>query len=299
MAETGWGPGHHPVAPTDDKEPAETAMDTGEDADTPASVPAEPPTTLELMADLQAGRLDDSTAARLRRRARTEPEAARILRALDRVRAELADLGNDATPAPEVPAAVTARVGAALQAQGPGMLPAACPPSPANHVVGVTQRGPAVHSLRRSAPRMHRLQVIAAVLGATAAVVAVCLGTALLLRPPAPTSSAGPTAEHITVSRPPDTDVPLSDPHIAGLLRDRPDYGALSDPQRRASCLSGLGYPVSTRILGAHPVTISGRPGILIVLPGDTPGALIGLVVQPNCSSADTGLIADTVVAHP
>jgi hypothetical protein len=36
-----------------------------------------------------------------------------------------------------------------------------------------------------------------------------------------------------------------------------------------------------------------------MLLPGDTPGAVTALVVEPNCSSAHAGLLADTVVTRP
>ena len=74
------------------------------------------PITPELLADLQAGLLDDAAAAALRQRIRTDPDAADMLAALDRVRRDLAALGADDASAPDVPAEVTARVGAALQA---------------------------------------------------------------------------------------------------------------------------------------------------------------------------------------
>jgi hypothetical protein len=53
------------------------------------------PLTPELLADLQAGLLDDDTAAALRQRVRTDPHADDMLAALDRVRRDLADLGAD------------------------------------------------------------------------------------------------------------------------------------------------------------------------------------------------------------
>jgi hypothetical protein len=93
--------------------------------------------------------------------------------------------------------------------------------------------------------------------------------------------------------------VPLSDTQIVGLLAHRPNYGPLDDPQRRASCLRGLGYSAATEVLGARPVDVHGRPGVLMVLPGDTPKALVALVVGPNCDSAEAGLLADTVVTRP
>ncbi|GAB7067371.1 hypothetical protein H7J06_13730 [Mycobacterium hodleri] len=75
----------------------------------------ERPVTVDLLADLQAGLLDDSTAARLRRRARTEPDVKATLAALERARRDVSALGVDPASAPEVPAHVTASIDAALR----------------------------------------------------------------------------------------------------------------------------------------------------------------------------------------
>jgi hypothetical protein len=190
--------------------------------------------------------------------------------ALDRVRRDLADLGSDAASAPEVPPAVTARVVAALRAQ------------------------PA-HSMRR--PPLRRLQIVGLMIGLVAVAAAVVVGGLMLVRDPTPTRPPGPTAKSITVS-PPTRDVPLPDPEVVGLLSRTPDYGPLTDPGRRASCLDGLGYP-ATKVLGARPVNMSGRPAVLLVLPGDIPNTVVALVVEPNCSSAHTGLLANRVVTRP
>ena len=230
-----------------------------------------------LFADLQAGLLDDDTAAALRQRVRTDPDAADMLVALDRVRRDLADLGADDASAPDVPAELTARVGAALQA-APRHQPAGQPK----------------HSVRHT-PRWQRVALVA---GAGAAVVGAVVGALMLVRDPAPTRSVGPTAESITVSRSP-VDLPLSEPQIVGLLSRSPDYGPLADPQRRASCLSGLGYSAATPVLGARPVDMHGRPAVLMVLAADTPRTLLVLVVEPGCSSAHTGLLANTLVTRP
>ena len=167
---------------------------------------------------------------------------------------------------------MTARIGAALRDHG---------------------RAPK-HSVRHTP----RSQLVALVVGVGAAVVGAVLGAVMLVRDPAPTRSAGPTAETITVSRPANT-LPLSDPQIVGLLADSPDYGPLADPQRRASCLSGLGYTAATPVLGARPVDMQGRPAVLMVLAADTPGTLLALVVEPDCNSAHSGLLANTLVTRP
>jgi hypothetical protein len=230
----------------------------------------DPPLTVDSLADLQAGLHDDNTAARLRNKVRTDPGAQQTMDALNRVRREVAALGSDGSSAPEVDPAVVNRIGAALRAQ---------------HAVG-----------RGRLPRSARLAV--AVTGLTAVAVAAWLGTRALITAPASTTSRPTTIEHITVSRPPQT-IPLSDQQILALVDHEPDFGPLTDPRRRASCLSGLGYPADARVLGARPIDIAGHPAVLVVLPGDAPGDVKALAVAPTCSAANTGLSADRIVTRP
>jgi anti-sigma factor RsiW len=77
------------------------------------------PVTVDLLADLQAGLLDDRTAARLRRRVRTDPAVKAQLAALDRVRRNLSALAVDSASATDVPADVTATIGKALRSAPP------------------------------------------------------------------------------------------------------------------------------------------------------------------------------------
>ena len=57
---------------------------------------ADPPLTVEALADLQAGLLDDDTAARMRKQVRGDPEARQKMDALNRVRRDIANLGTNA-----------------------------------------------------------------------------------------------------------------------------------------------------------------------------------------------------------
>ncbi len=228
--------------------------------------------TVDLLADLQAGLLDDQTAARLRRRARTEPAIARQLAGLDRVRRGVAELGTDAASAPDIPAVVTARIGDALRAQ----------PS-----AGAT------HPTRGSSFRLRRVTAAA---GVAAAVAAAAVGTITLLRHG---STGEPDTERpVAASRAP-VGLPLSDEQIIDLLNRPPDLGALADPRRRASCLGGLGLPASMSVLGARSVDVNGTTEVLILLPADTPRRINAVVVAPNCSSVDTGLRASRIIDHP
>ncbi|CDO86054.1 hypothetical protein AWC29_28860 [Mycobacterium triplex] len=245
------------------------------DAD-PRNARAEPPPTVEALADLQAGLLDDEAAAALRRQVREYPDAERILRALNRVRRDVAAVGADPESAPEPPAGVTRRISGALRSAG-------------------DSRGAATHAAR---PRIRGARVAAGAAGVCAVLAAIGFGTAALLNEPGPAPGAPTTALHITVSTPPMA-IPLSAAEIVALLGRAPDYGPLGDPGRRASCLGGLGYPASTQVLGARPVEINARPGVLLVLPGDNPADLAVFAVALNCSAADTGLLASTQVARP
>ena len=230
----------------------------------------DPPLTVDSLADLQAGLHDNNTAARLRNNVRTDPDAQQTMDALNRVRADVAALSSDGSSAPEVDPAVVNRIGAALRAQ---------------------------HAVRRGGlPRSARLAV--ALTGLTAIAVAAWLGTRALITAPSVTTSRPTTIEHITVSRPPQT-IPLSDQQILAVAEHEPDFGPLTDPRRRASCLSGLGYPANARALGARPIDIAGHPAVLLVLPGDAPGNVKALAVAPTCSAANTGLSADRLITRP
>lgn len=166
------------------------------------------------------------------------------------------------------------------------------PETPANRVTGLVGASRAAHGVR---PGNGSLRLAAALAGAAAALAAAGFGTAALVGSPGPATSTLTTARHITVTTPV---VPLSGPQIAALVGHPPDYGPLRDPVRRASCLTGLGYPATTAVLGARPITVEGRTGVLLVLAGDTGATLVAVAVAPGCSAADTGLLAQTTIAR-
>ncbi|MGV0791302.1 hypothetical protein [Mycolicibacterium sp. XJ1819] len=203
---------------------------------------------------------------------------------LERVRDDLQTLGAGESSAPDVPPALTARILTALRAApNPGAAPA--------------------HALPR--PRLRRVQSIGLVVGIGAAVLGAVIGVLMLVHEPAPPPprTSGPTAEQITVSRPPQP-IPLDEAQLAALLTQPPDYGPLTDAQRRASCLTGLGYAATAPVLGARQVDMHGRPAVLLLLPGEhgedgEAQTVVAKAVAPTCNAASTGLLAETVVADP
>ena len=100
----------------------------------------------------------------------------------ERVRRALAHLGADSASAPEVPAAVTARIVAALRAT----------PAPPAHATGA------------GLPRLSRLRVILLTVAIAALLAAAAAGIVILLHgAPASRFPSGPTAETMTVSSTP------------------------------------------------------------------------------------------------
>ncbi|WP_082963923.1 hypothetical protein [Mycobacterium sp. 852002-51961_SCH5331710] len=194
--------------------------------------------------------------------------------AVERVRRGLARLAHDEASAPDVPAGVAERVGAALRAAGEP-----------------------THAVER--PRLRPIHVFGLVIGLAAVVTGAVIGTSMLVRDPAPRfSQPGLTAERITVSRPPPT-VPLTGPQLAGLLSAPAEYGPLADPARRAACLEGLGRPANTPVLGARTVDMGGRPAVVLLLPAHAATEVVAVVVDTGCHAAHSGLLAETVVKRP
>lgn len=159
----------------------------------------------------------------------------------------------------------------------------------------MAQTVPVKHAVRPPAGPPRVLTVLGAVAAAAAAVVG---ALALWRAPDGPVGSGLTTARTIATSSSAPA-FPLAAEELTALLDQRPELGPLADPARRASCLSGLGYPAATPILGARAIRTPGSPEALVLVladrPGD-PGPLTALAVSLTCSAADTGLLGETVV---
>ena len=147
-------------------------------------------------------------------------------------------------------------------------------------------------------PPQGRVRVAGAVAGVAAIVAAVAVAVPTLRSGPAPAAESLTTARSLTVTIPPAV-IPLSDDELTALL-DRPAHlGPLQDPGRLGSCLGALGYPTATVILGAETVEINGRSAVVLLVAAEDQRVVNVVAVAAQCSAADTGLLADTVIPRP
>lgn len=259
--------------------PDHSTPEPGENAPDPGDLPV----TLEQLADLQAGLLDDATAALLRHRVRNDPDLARQFAALDQVRRDLAGLGADSAPDP--PAEVTAQIGAALRGAQHGRT-------------APNRRAHAAHLPGHAARSSVRWRKAAAVAGVAALAAVIAVGAVMALdsseQPPTPPEA---TAEYLKAPR--HTGMPLSDRQILELLNRPPGFGSLTDPRQRAACLQGLGYAPDTPVLGAAALDDHTGPRVLLVLPATAPHSVMALLVAADCRAADAGLVTDAIIARP
>lgn len=164
-------------------------------------------------------------------------------------------------------------------------------PTGGTHTVTGTSGDRPAHAAR---PGFHTTRTVAAACGLIASCAAAVVGIAALVHSPEITKSNPTSAGLITVG----PRVPLSDKEVVALVGRVPNFGALSDPKRRAACLRALGHGTE-QILGAEPVQIGSRQAVVLVLAGGRRDELIVFAVAASCSAFDTGLIADRTVHRP
>lgn len=249
----------------------------------PGDASMEPSWSVETLADLHAGALDEATATELWSRVKADPDALALLGALDRVRADLTALAE--LPPPAIPADVAARIDAALAAEAP---PARV--SPLAPVVDIT-------AARRR--RNRRLGWAAGLVAAAAAVVGIALavvpgnsdpGSNVAGAPPGATGSGAPVAIF-------GSNVDGRGAGSAlGVALARKDYGPLSGATRLTACLFANGIAPGVQPAGATPVVLNGKPAELLVLTTGRVAQFRLLVVGPSCGVNGAQKMADTVV---
>ncbi|MDA3628577.1 hypothetical protein OU415_24305 [Saccharopolyspora sp. WRP15-2] len=261
---------------------------SGEDRRTGA--PQGPPWSLDLLADLHAGVLDEQTADELRSQVQDDPEAREILAALDATSEDLAEL-----PPLTIPDDVSARIDAALEnevrAWAEQQQHAAAPAAPA------AEQGAQVIDFAAAKQRRRRRFTLGAGLVGVAAAAAAVVFAAMPSSTEVGTPQAQPPTSSAPGEKPPlalqGDQVHLNGQQFAEVFSSRQYQGALNNPQQLLGCLQANGVS-SGKPLGAREITLDGKPAQLLVLPGGETGKFRLLAVAPDCGPDNPAKISDS-----
>lgn len=256
---------------------------------------AGPPWSVDLLADLQAGALDDAQAAELWPRVQADPEAMSVIAALEATQADLAALAD--APVEPMPAHVAARIDAALaaaatSAAGPAATSAAAPAAPQAQPLA-----PVVDLAAARRKRNQRLGWGLGVLSAAAAAVAV-----VALVNPSSTTGGTPLAggEHngdsgaapsdsAPSARPPLNVSPERPQAAFGAVNGMQDYGPLGGREGLDECLQAHDIPTTGNTAGVRPGKVGDEDAVVAVLTTGEFATYRIVAVSPSCSADNPG----------
>lgn len=259
-----------------------------------AVYPTEPlptaPYSLDLLADLHAGVLSESVSERLWPLVRQDESAMNVISALEKVTARLGEVGREHATGEPMPPEVAERIDRALAAAEPvtGTSAAVTATSTAN-----TATSTAVPSL---ASRRRPRRLVAAGIGVAATVaVSAAVVTAVIV------SSDGDSSAVVADGPGPEPTLVLDSDEVDAsfayrVMADRADVPLLeSDALTECLAANGIGMTGTgvsgtgvDAVLGAAPVELDGRRGVVLVLPRDsTSSGLTLLAVAPDCAAGN------------
>ncbi|KAA9166693.1 hypothetical protein FPZ12_000265 [Amycolatopsis acidicola] len=231
---------------------------------------AGPPWSVDLLADLHAGVLDEAASAELWPRVQADPEARAIIEALEATTADLASLGT--SPAPPMPADVAARIDAALAEEAKQAAPVA-------PVVSIDA------ARRRRNRRIGWISGVVAVAAAAVAAVAIAVpgsqdttGSPVAIAPTSSPEQSG-SSPGLAVR----SDQPQA--AVGKLSTGVKDYGPLGDAQGLSRCLQAAGFTGAADPIGVQQGTIDGKPAVLVLLTTGRLAEFRLVALSPECGS--------------
>ncbi|WP_326567362.1 hypothetical protein VSH64_36830 [Amycolatopsis rhabdoformis] len=249
-----------------------------------------PPWSVDVLADLHAGVLDEHEAAQLWPRVQADPEARAIIEALEATTVDLAALAHE--PAPPMPAEFAARIDQALAAEAASRQVAPFPaaagaPAPAEPGVA-----PVVDLAAARKRRNKRLGWGAGILtAAAAAIVALAITVPGTSSEPGTAGVAAPAPAGPSVG----SDGSGAEALLGGAMGVR-DFGPLQDEQRLDACVSAAGLDPNVRPEGIRPVTVDGKPGVLVIYTTGQLAQFRLVAFGADCGPGHANVLFDKVV---
>ncbi|MGK3199987.1 hypothetical protein [Amycolatopsis sp. MEPSY49] len=245
-----------------------------------------PPWSVDVLADLHAGVLEDAQAAELWPLVNADPEAREILAALDATQTDLASLAD--APAPPMPAEFAARLDAALAAEAAAKFPNAGQAGPAPRDAQVVDLAAA----RRR--RNKRLGWAAGVLtAAAAAVVAVTVAIPNTTQQSGTPNVAAPAPTGPSVG----SDGSGAQALIGKAVGVR-DFGPLQNEDRLDACIAAAGLDPKVRPEGIRPVNVGGKAGVMIILTTGKLAQFRLVAFGADCGPGNPAVLFDKVVGE-
>lgn len=238
----------------------------------------QPPYPVELIADLHADNLPPAVQTKLWPLVRRDPDALRVLHALDRVSDELRKLGTDYGIARTIPSDVAERLDRVLDLA----------PHTEQTYANVHQL-PVRAAASEHTPTRRPWLVAAVAIGSVAAAAAVVC-TAVLIRSPQTATPVVASPETSSI----DLGNDITPANLVGLLGHHEASGPLTDRSALSACLVANGLDPARSVLGSANVTFSGQQAVLLLVPGPRSPQITALVVRPDCGPANPNPLART-----
>lgn len=245
-----------------------------------------PPWSVDVLADLHAGVLDEREAAELWPLVNADPEALAIIEALEATTADLAGLANE--PVAPMPAEFAARIDAALAAE--------MRTSPAFQGAPEGQQAQVAPVVDLAAARQRRNKRIgwgagiATVAAAAIAAIAIVVPTAqqstpggVAQPPPAPTGpSVGGDGDGAEA--------------LVGKAVGVRDFGSLKTEERLDACVAAAGLDPDVRPEGIRPVNVAGKDGVMVIYTTGKLAQFRIVAFGADCGPGNAAVLFDKII---
>ncbi|MFE0019931.1 hypothetical protein [Amycolatopsis sp. NPDC059021] len=272
-----------------------------------------PPWSVDVLADLHAGVLDEQTSADLWPRVNADADARAIIDALESTQSELAALAT--APVEPMPAEYAARIDAALAAessarqaaQGPRRFPEQAQREPAQPAPGPApqQAAPGIAPVvdlaaarKRRNKRIGWGAGIVTVAAAAVAAIAIIVpatqqsgGPAGGIAQPAPSGPAGPAGPTLGGDG-------SGAQSLLGKSLGVRDFGPLQTEERLDACVAANGIDPAVRPVGVQPVTVEGRAGVMVVYTTGKLAQYRMVAFGADCGPGNPAKLFDKVVGE-
>lgn len=243
-----------------------------------------PPWSVDVLADLHAGVLDEREAAELWPRVNADAEARAIIEALEATTADLNALGS--APVEPMPAEFAARLDAAIASEAQRTFGGQAQQAPVAPVVDL-------------AARRKRNKLLGWGTGLVAAAAAAVVAVAVLV----PGGQGGSGSD---VAQPPPTSQPGGEPPLALKKNDLGpalggpqgvrDLGPLGSEEKLDACLTANGIDPSLRPVKVRPVTFDGKPGVMVLFTTGKLAQFRLVILSPTCGPNEPGKLLDELI---